>query len=401
MKKQLLLITIALVSTFRTNAQIVTIPDANFKASLLANSNINTNADTEIQVSEAQAYNFPMYVSGLNIADLTGIEAFTSLTNLNCSSNLLTSIDLSSNTALTDLYCNNNQLTDLNISNNPSLSIVHCHVNAIATLNLSNNPNLVELSCDFNPLGGLDISQQTLLARLYCNTCGLSALDLSNNPALTELGCSANSISTLNLNNNTNLEILACQANQISSLNLSNNPNLTSVYCFSNQLTGIDLSDNGDLMILMCHGNQLTSLNVANGNNTVITNNNFRIDSNPDLTCVTVDDVAFSNSNWTAWVDAQTTFSTDCSGTASLSEINPKTEMSIYPNPVNSETIIYLNTIAKNSEAIPAKIVTSTGVVIQSLMLNPAENAIDLSQLTSGVYFIEAANGSAYKFIKQ
>ena len=36
-----------------------------------------------------------------SISDLTGIEGFTALTNLNCSYNQLTSLDMSSNTALT------------------------------------------------------------------------------------------------------------------------------------------------------------------------------------------------------------------------------------------------------------------------------------------------------------
>ncbi len=400
MKKQLLLFTIALVVCLRVNAQIVNIPDANFKAALVSNPGLNTNADTEIQLSEAQSFQFPMYVSGLNITDLTGIEAFTSLHNLNCSSNLLTSLDLSSNTALTDIYCNNNQLTNLNISSNPALSILHCHNNSLSSLNLSNNPSLIELSCDYNPLGSIDISQQQALLRFYCNNCGISTLDLSNNPLITELGCSANQLTSLNLSNLSNLDLIGCQGNQLTTLNFSNNLNLDRLYCFSNQLTSLDLSNNENLTVLECHGNQLTELNVANGNNTVIANNNFRINSNPDLTCVTVDDVAFSNSNWTAWVDAQTTFSADCSGTASISETSPKTELSVYPNPVISETIIYLNAATKNNEAIPAKIVTTTGVVIQNMLLNSAENLIDLSQLTAGVYFIEPANGSTYKFIK-
>jgi len=56
MKRRLLSILTIATSGFIVNAQNVVIPDANFKAYLLGNSSINTNADNEIQVSEASAY---------------------------------------------------------------------------------------------------------------------------------------------------------------------------------------------------------------------------------------------------------------------------------------------------------------------------------------------------------
>ena len=75
-----------------TNAQNVNIPDANFKAALVGNTAINTNADAEIQVSEATAYTGSIIVGSLSIADLTGIEAFTAIDSLNCHINNLTKI---------------------------------------------------------------------------------------------------------------------------------------------------------------------------------------------------------------------------------------------------------------------------------------------------------------------
>ena len=55
------------------HAQNVHIPDANFKAALVANAAINTNGDTEIQISEAVAFSGEIDVSEKGIADLTGI----------------------------------------------------------------------------------------------------------------------------------------------------------------------------------------------------------------------------------------------------------------------------------------------------------------------------------------
>jgi len=135
MKKTLLFI--ALISFAFMQAQIVNIPDANFKAYLIGNSNINTNGDSEIQIAEAQSYTGELQISNLSIADLTGIEAFTSpyMNVLNCNDNLLSSLDLSSNDNLTHIYCEGNQLTSLDLNANTNLVILGC----------GNNPNLVNL----------------------------------------------------------------------------------------------------------------------------------------------------------------------------------------------------------------------------------------------------------------
>ncbi|TYA56704.1 hemagglutinin protein [Formosa maritima] len=63
-------------------------------------------------------------------------------------------------------------------------------------------------------------------------------------------------------------------------------------------------------MSLNCSNNQLEILNVKNGNNLNFVN--FDASGNPGLYCVLVDNVSYSNSNWTA-KDAQTLYSdTDC-----------------------------------------------------------------------------------------
>ena len=52
--------------------------------------------------------------------------------------------------------------------------------------------------------------------------------------------------------------------------------------------------------------------------------------NNPNLTCIEVDDVAWSNANWTD-IDPQTSFSTDCNSacTVGLNELfnTPKTTL--------------------------------------------------------------------------
>ena len=69
----------------------------------------------------------PLDCSRRNIRDLTGIEAFTALTELICYNNRLTALDVSANTALTTLsavlFFGCNQLTALDVQCNKSLTL--------------------------------------------------------------------------------------------------------------------------------------------------------------------------------------------------------------------------------------------------------------------------------------
>lgn len=92
----------------------VYIPDANFKTKLIA-LGYDTNADGEIQFSEAAAVATILNVSSSNIADLTGLHAFTNLQGLFCQNNNLTSVDVST------LHFPN---ATYDFSNNPNLSYI-------------------------------------------------------------------------------------------------------------------------------------------------------------------------------------------------------------------------------------------------------------------------------------
>ena len=157
--------------------QNVNIPDANFKAYLVGNTLINTNGDTEIQLSEANS--FSGSIDNLeDIYDLTGIEAFTSLTELLCSYNLLTSLDVTQNLALTYLECDNNQLTSLDVSQNTNLIYLSCNNNQITILDVSQNTALIYLVVSGNQLTSLDLrnGNNTNTSSYYLN--------FTNNPQL-------------------------------------------------------------------------------------------------------------------------------------------------------------------------------------------------------------------------
>ena len=98
----LIIFAASLLPATRATAQIVTIPDANFKYVLLHGACVDTNSDNigdtdadtdndgEIQVSEALTV-IGLNITMQNISDLTGIESFSNLQHLFCKNNNITS----------------------------------------------------------------------------------------------------------------------------------------------------------------------------------------------------------------------------------------------------------------------------------------------------------------------
>ena len=333
------------ILTTNTGGPIVYIPDTNFKAHLISPwSGVNTNGDSEIQVSEATAYTYWINVGLSSISDLTGIEAFVNLTQFSCYGNQLTNIDLSQNTALTDLncednqlisldlsqnsaldilYCDNNQLTSLNLNGAVSLGAVRANYNQLTSLDLSTNINLEVLELTGNHLASLDVSQNPVLNRLDCEgqnwpNSQLTSLDLSQNPNLQHVNCGQNQITSLNLNGAVSLSHLYCHENQLASLDLSTNTALWSLSCHHNQITSLDLTQNTALTGLYCYDNALINLDIRNGVNAGMSS--LICIGNSNLTCINVDDSAWVYINWIgspiqpppAQIDPQHYFSNNC-----------------------------------------------------------------------------------------
>src|ERR1035437_1826890 len=205
--KQIFTVVLPVILTFfmvtNANAQNVNIPDANFKAALVADLTINTNGDGEIQISEAVAYNGSIYVANIGISDMTGIESFPNINYLNCAQNNITNLDVSHNTALTYLGCYNNHLTSLDVSYNTALQQLYCFSNSINILDVSHNSALLYLTCNNNNLSSLDMSHNPALLNLNCGYNQLGTLDMSHNTALTWLEGNNNSLTSINVSNNT------------------------------------------------------------------------------------------------------------------------------------------------------------------------------------------------------
>ena len=331
--------------------QNVNIPDAIFKAYLVNNTAINTNGDNQIQVSEASAFNGIIDCGYMNISNLTGIEAFVSLTTLSCPYNQLTSLDVSTCSALTDLYCSDNQLTSLDVSTCSALTDLYCSTNNLTSLDVSTCTALTNLACYYNQLTSLDVSTCTALTYLDCGTNNLTSLDVSICTALIYLDCGYSS------------------------------------------LTSLDVSGCTTLYYLSCSGNNLTSLDVKNGNN--INMVYFNAEVNPNLSCIEVDNVAFSNANWSDDIDATASFSLNCSG-AGILDINERNILMLYPNPTNGDfTITGLELVGSVSSL---SLTDMNGKVVK--VLDTKTTKFSMGSIKPGVYFLNILSENKQQVLK-
>lgn len=283
MKKLYILL---LLATSWVNAQIVNIPDANFKAKLLNTSttnfiastyynfdNFNTipnnfvkidvNNDGEIQYSEAQNIQF-LEISNSDVYDLTGIEAFINLKALYANFNHLGNVNLSQNLALRELYIDFSEVTGLNLTHNTNLRVVFCRNNLLTSLNTSQNLNLVKLFVDFNNLTQVNVLQNSVLESLSIqNNNNITVMNISQNLLLKVLICSGNNISMLDVTAHPLLEYLIVNNNPLSNINITQNPNLLTLVCSSTGINTLDISSNNLLEELNIGYNQLYAINVS------------------------------------------------------------------------------------------------------------------------------------------
>jgi len=229
---------------------------------------------------------------------------------------------------------------------------------------------------------------------LYCQDNQLTSLNITNNIFLSQLRCENNQLTTLDLTNNVLLTFLTCNNNQLTSLDISNNLDLSSLDCSSNLFSTFDASNNVNLYSLNCQSMpQLTFLDIKNGNNT-----NFiwmNTNNSPQLKCIQVDDVNYCTSTWTSsnfLKPTQAIWSENCS--LGINEIE-RTVLNVYPNPTNNILNIEVG------EETEIKIINATGERIINRKLYNGINSINVTDLSSGVYFLQTNKGETIKLIKK
>lgn len=332
MKKHYYLIILLLasfLSIHRVQAQNVNIPDATFKAGLVANTDINTSGDGEIQTAEAEAYTGTI-VGGLGISNLTGVEAFINATGFDCEFNNVSTIDLTHNTKLTNIRISDCQVTSLDLSLNSLLNYFYCYNCPLVSINIPANTTFAFFLCQKTLITSLDVSQNIAFAFFNCGlNSKLASLNIKNghntqftnfyalgNPLLTCIQvddpaymdanwgtkkdvttsynaiCSGNAIN-VNIPDANFLAALVANpdintdgdgAIQVSeaaafagTLDVSNQSisdlmgieaftGITALYCNYNQITSLDASACTNLQNLQCRGNQLINLNIPSNN---------------------------------------------------------------------------------------------------------------------------------------
>lgn len=374
------------------------IPDPKFEDKLIA-LGIDTDGKNGKVLTANIMYLTNLDVSSSSIKDLTGIQDFVSLKNLNCKSNLLTSIDISKNSDLITLNCYSNDLINIDVSKNINLTSLNLDFNETTNLNIANNSALTFLSCYYNK-----------------NT----SLDVSKNIALTYLDCSGNPLTFLDVSKNVSLTYLASSYGKLTSLDVSKNKALTTLYCGNNYLTNLDVSNNIALTKFGCSYNKLQFLNLKNGKNTLIDKSNFSLTGNSNLYCILVDDVTYSNANWTSNKDTTAKFNTECNGLtlpannftveskgetctdSKNGEINiSATAAYIYKANINGKSYSFTNNSLKVPNLAPGSYtvsITITGETFEqsyTIVIPKATTITGKSSVTANKVAVEIATGTA------
>lgn len=144
-------------------------------------------------------------LSNNDIKTLKGIEYFTSVEKLRVGNIKLEELDVSALKNLTDLTCQGNKLQTLDLTNNNKLQTLNCARNQLTTINLISS-SLLNLDCHSNKITSLDLSLVTNLQKLICYQNELSNIDLTANIKLQTLNCTYNHLTSLDLSKNTLLK---------------------------------------------------------------------------------------------------------------------------------------------------------------------------------------------------
>ncbi|MGK0377724.1 MAG: hypothetical protein ACJA1Z_001535 [Patiriisocius sp.] len=285
MKQLLLLLTFTITAS--SFAQIVNIPDPEFKQRLLNYSNpvIDTNGDGEIQVSEAEAFDDVFFLGNSpTYTDITGIGAFINMTGIFGSQAQFPIADFSNNNSLEEIQIQGvleeiilpvntanleqlqvfgTQVSDLSmISNYPNLTYLEISNTNITEIDVSNNLLLESLSISSTDISELDIINNINLTGLRIRSTLLTSIDLSNvNLVALEIGSST--LNTVDLSLQTNLESLIIGQIAEPNIGLSNNINLHNLTLAGFNHPSIDISSNTQLEDLVISSGLIDTIDLS------------------------------------------------------------------------------------------------------------------------------------------
>lgn len=323
----------------------VEIPDPNFEQALL-----DLGFDTDgvinqhILRSDAEAVTGRLELSGREINDLAGIEAFVNITELQAGENNLTSVDISKNTELVKLWFYYNDLTELDLSNNPKLERVSLGGNQLTSLRMDGLTKVHTLYVWQNQLQSIDLSNLSDLKYLDLSDNPLSNIDVSSNPSLDYFFLQNSPVTELDVSNNLLMSDLRISNTGISELDLSKNLALTTLFVSGTPISNLDVSLNPSFYQLVAENmNNLDHLDLRNGNNSNI--NLFRLANTPNLTCINADENISQ-----AMLDSGKNFSTDCGDFVEIPD--PNFEQALIDIGIDSDGVINKKILRSDAEAV-------------------------------------------------
>ena len=265
-----------------------------------------------------------------NISDLTGIEDFTALLNLDLSGNNLSSINLSKNKILRNvnlsrnkfseidltqnyeleaLILDNNYLEEIDVSKNKELATLQIDDNNLVKIDITNNFDLGYVTLINNSLTEINVDYNLKLSNLRLDRNDISEIQVNKNLNLKRLSLSYNNISSIDVSKNKVLEILNLNFNKLSKINVYLNTNLNSLRVSNNKLDDLDVTNNLDLTTLDISNTGLAPAIDVSKNFGLV---EFDLTSNPDLECVKVNqgqlDITFAL--W--YKDPNTSYALSC-----------------------------------------------------------------------------------------
>jgi len=171
--KQHYLLIIFILFTVSLEAQIVEIPDANFKGRLIELGK-DINGDGEIQTSEAEAVTTLYLTWPYSINSIEGIRNFTNIRSLYLAFQPIDNVDVSGLLFLEELDMPSNALT-LDASGCTSLNTLRSFYE-IESINVSGCTSLTDLNISSSSLSTIDFEGCLNMENIYINSSNLSGI---------------------------------------------------------------------------------------------------------------------------------------------------------------------------------------------------------------------------------
>ena len=208
------------------------------------------------------------------------------LTRTNSSFTKIKEIDLANNTSLTELSCDNNSITSFDLTNS---NIVYFSANNNLLTSLNLNDSMEHVSINNNLLESLDFDNCDIKS-IYVDNNLFTSLDFSNCNNIENISANNNLLTSLSVSGLSKLTDLNVRKNQLTFLDLDSCVNLKRLYADSNKITNIrNLNDCIWLVEMNVANNHISFIDVSKCTALYklwCYNNNFSVESCDDLYCI-------------------------------------------------------------------------------------------------------------------